>query len=77
MNRKQNEYRTTNTKQWASAVLVKFCDYKNSVIRVAGILCVPTMRSRDILLQAKGDHPGRIHSDQMVLEMIIREKLVL
>jgi hypothetical protein len=28
------------------------------------------MYSRDILLQAKGDHLGRVHSDQMVLEMI-------
>jgi hypothetical protein len=31
---------------------------------------VPTMRSRDILLQAKGDHLDRVHSDQMVPEMI-------
>jgi hypothetical protein len=28
------------------------------------------MRSKDILLQAKGDHLGQVHSDQMVLEMI-------
>jgi hypothetical protein len=49
---------TTNTKQQASAVLVKFYDYKDSVMRVAGILQVPTMHSRDILLLAKGDHLG-------------------
>jgi hypothetical protein len=57
MNRKLNEYRIKNTKQQASAVLVEFCDYKDSVMRVARILCVPTC-SRDILLQAKGDHLG-------------------
>jgi hypothetical protein len=39
-------------------------------MRVAGILRVPTMHSRDILFQAKGDHLDRVHSDQMVLEMI-------
>ncbi len=31
---------------------------------------------RDILLQAKGDHLDRVHSDQMVLEMIRRGRLV-
>jgi hypothetical protein len=30
------------------------------------------MHSRDILLQAKGDHLDRVHSDQMVLKMIRR-----
>ncbi len=45
-------------------------------MRVAGILRVPTIRSRDILLQAKGDHLDRVHSDQMVLEMIRRGRLV-
>jgi hypothetical protein len=45
-------------------------------MRVAGILLVPTMHSRDILLQAKGDHLDRVHSDQMVLEMIRRGRLV-
>jgi hypothetical protein len=65
-----------NTKQQASAALVKFHDYKNSVIGVARILRVPTMRSRDILLQVKGGHLGRVHSDQMVLEMIMRGSLV-
>ncbi len=39
-------------------------------MRVAGILRVPTMHSRDILLQAKWDHLDQVHSDQMVLEMI-------
>jgi hypothetical protein len=38
-------------------------------MRVAGILRVPTMCSRDILLQAKGDHLGQVHSDQMVLKI--------
>ncbi len=42
-------------------------------MRVAGILQVPTMHSRDILLQAKGDY---LDSDQMVLEMIRRGRLV-
>jgi hypothetical protein len=50
-----------NTKQQASPEPVKFRDYKDSVMRVAGILWVPTMNSRDILLQAKGDHIGRVH----------------
>jgi hypothetical protein len=57
MNRKLNEYRIKNTKQQASAVLVEFSDYKDRVMRVAGILRVPTMRSRNILLQA--DHLGQ------------------
>jgi hypothetical protein len=69
-NRKQNEYRITNTKQQASAVPFKFCYYKDSVMRVARILWVPSVRSRDILLRAKGDHLGRVYSDQMVLETI-------
>jgi hypothetical protein len=59
---RQNEQKAeriliTNTKQRASAVLVKFYDYKDSVVREAGILRggrVPTMRSRDVLLQAQG-----------------------
>jgi hypothetical protein len=63
-------------KQQTSAVPVRFRDYKDSVMRVAGILWVPTMPSRDILLQAKGDHLGRVHSDQMVLEMIRRGRQV-
>ncbi len=41
-------------------------------MRVAGILHVPTMHSRDILLQATGDLLDQVHSDQMVLEMIRR-----
>jgi hypothetical protein len=41
-------------------------------MRVVGILRVPTMCSKDILLQAKGDHLGQVHSDQIVLEMIRR-----
>ncbi len=31
-------------------------NYNDSVTKVARRLWVPTMRSRDILLQAKGDH---------------------
>jgi hypothetical protein len=65
-----------NTKQQASALPVEFHDYKESVMRVAGILWFPTMRSRDILLQAKGDHLGHIHSYQMVLKMIKQGRLV-
>jgi hypothetical protein len=76
-NRMQKEYRITNTKQQASAVPVEFCDYKDSVMRVAGILWISTMSSREILLQAKGDHLGRVHSDQMVLKVIRRRRLVL
>jgi hypothetical protein len=44
----------TNMKQLASAVPVKFCDYKDCVMTVAGILRVPTICSKDILLQARG-----------------------
>jgi hypothetical protein len=49
-NRKLNEYRIMSTKQQVSAILVEFLDYMDSVIRVARILWVPTMHSRDILL---------------------------
>jgi hypothetical protein len=35
------------------------------------------MHSRDILCKAKGDHLDRVHSDQMVLEMIRQAMLVL
>jgi hypothetical protein len=45
-------------------------------MRVAGILQVPTMHSREILLQAKGNHLDRVHSDQMVLKMIRLGRLV-
>ncbi len=62
--------------QLHSAVPVVFQNQKDSVMRVAGILWVPTMRSRDILLQANGDHLDRVHSYQMVLEMIRRGRLV-
>jgi hypothetical protein len=34
------------------------------------------MCSKDILVQAKGDHLDRVHSDQMVLEMIRLRRLV-
>jgi hypothetical protein len=47
-----------------------------SVIRAAGTLWVPTMHSRDILQQAKGYHLYLVHSDQMVLEIIRRGRLV-
>jgi hypothetical protein len=40
MNRKQNEYRITNTKQQVSAVQVEFRDDKDNVMRVAGILLI-------------------------------------
>jgi hypothetical protein len=50
--------------------------YKDSVMRAAGILRVPTMHSRDILQQAKGDHFDQVHSDQMVLKMIMSGRLV-
>jgi hypothetical protein len=36
-----------------SAVPVKFHNYSDSLMRVAGRLQVPTMHSRDFLLQAK------------------------
>ncbi len=45
-------------------------------MRVARILRVPTMHSRDILLQAKGDHLDQVHLDQIVLEMIRQGRLV-
>ncbi len=41
-------------------------------MRVAGILRVPTMHLRDILLQAKGDHLDRDYPDQMVIKIISR-----
>jgi hypothetical protein len=54
-----------------STTPIVFHNYKDSVMRVAGILRVPTMCSRDILLQqAKKDHFYQVYSDQMVLEMI-------
>jgi hypothetical protein len=45
-------------------------------MRVARILGVPTMHSRGILLQAKGDHLDQVHLDQMVLKMIRQGRLV-
>ncbi len=53
-----------------SVLPVKFHNHKDSVMRAAGILRVPTMHSKDFLLQAKGDHLDQVHSDQVVLEMI-------
>jgi hypothetical protein len=41
-----------------SAVPVEFYSYNYRVTKVARRLRVPTIRSRDILLQAKGDHLG-------------------
>jgi hypothetical protein len=73
MNRKQNEYRIMNMNNRPSTVPVKFRDYKDSVMRVARILGVPTVRSS---FKPRGDHLGRVHSDQMVLEMIRRARLV-
>ncbi len=45
------------------AVPVESHNCNDSITRVAGRLRVPTMHSRDILHQAKGDHLGRVHSD--------------
>ncbi len=45
-------------------------------MRIARILRVLTMHSRNILLQDKGNHLDRVHSDQMVLEMIRQGRLV-
>jgi hypothetical protein len=56
-----------------NAASVEFHNYNNSVMRVARSLQVPTRHSKDILLQVKGDH---LVSDQMVLEMIRRGRLV-
>ncbi len=41
-------------------------------MRVAKRLWVPTMHSRDILLQAKGNHLDRVHSEQRIIDMIRR-----
>ncbi len=62
--------------QRPSAVPVEFHNCNDRVTKVAGKLQVPTMCSGDILLQARGDHLGQIHSDQMVIEMIRRGRLV-
>ncbi len=59
-----------------SAVPVESHTYNDSVTRVARRLQVPTMCSRDILLQANGYHLSRVQSDQMVLEMIRGVRLV-
>jgi hypothetical protein len=56
--------------QLHSALPVKFHNHKDSVMRAAVILWVPTKHSKNILLQAKGDHLDQVHSDQVVLEMI-------
>jgi hypothetical protein len=48
-----------NTKQQASAVPVGFCDYKDSVMRVAGMLWVPTMHSRDSQGESSWSSPLR------------------
>ncbi len=58
------------------AILVKFCNNDDSVTRAARILWVPTMRSRDILLHAKGDHLDQVHLDETVLEKIKLGRLV-
>jgi hypothetical protein len=59
-----------------SAVPVKFHNYNDGVTKVAGRSWVPTMHSRDNLLQAKVDHSDRVHSDQMVHKMIRQRRLV-
>jgi hypothetical protein len=43
----------------------------------SGLIGDPTMHSRDVLRNAKGDHFDRVHSDQMVLKMIRWERLVI
>jgi hypothetical protein len=53
-NRKQNEYRITNTKQQASAVPFKFCYYKDSVMRVAMILWVPLCAQGTFCFEPRG-----------------------
>ncbi len=59
-----------------SAEPVIFQNHKDSVMRATRILRGPTMRVRDILQQAKGDYLDQDHSDQMVLKMIRRGRLV-
>ncbi len=59
-----------------SAVQVEFFNNKDSFLRAAEILRAPTMCSRDILQQAKGDHLDWVHSVQLVLEMIRQGRLV-
>jgi hypothetical protein len=59
-----------------SAVPIEFHNYKDSVMRAAGILWVSTMHSRSILHETKRDHLDRVHSDQMVLEKIRQGRLV-
>jgi hypothetical protein len=46
-------------------------------MRVAGINQGLTGHSKDILRKATGDHLDQVHSDQKVLEMIRRGRLVL
>jgi hypothetical protein len=62
--------------QQHSAVQVEFHNNKDSFLRAAEILQAPTMCSRDFLQQAKGDLLDRVHSVQMVLEMIRQGRLV-
>jgi hypothetical protein len=62
--------------QQHSSVQVEFHNNKDSFLRAAEILQAPTMCSRDILQQAKGDHLDRVHSVQMVLKMIRQGRLV-
>jgi hypothetical protein len=59
-----------------SSVPVEIHNYNDRVMRVAGRLQVPTMHSGGILLQAKGDHLDRVHSDKMVLKKIRQGSLV-
>jgi hypothetical protein len=73
---KAEQIQDNECKATDSAIPVGFRDYKDSVMGVTGILRVPTMCSRDILLQVKGHQLGRVHSDQMVLERIRPGRLV-
>jgi hypothetical protein len=69
--RKEPPNNFVTSSQPHSRIPIVFHNYKDSVMRVAGIFWVPTMCSRDILLQqAKKDHFYQVYSDQMVLEMI-------
>ncbi len=73
-----NEYKTTGQCSTGQTLRLQGQCHESSrdIMGVAGILWVPTMHSTDILLQAKGDHLDRVHSDQMVLRMTRRGRLV-
>jgi hypothetical protein len=59
-----------------SAVPVKSHNYNDSVTSVAGRLRLLLFAQGKFCLKPRGDHLGWAHSDQMVLEMIRRGRLV-